>query len=217
MPDHRQWTQEFRLTSNNDGAFNWMAGFFYFNEKIHHRYDQLRTLFGGDVNGEVLQKQKTKAYAFFGSEPGTFQTNGGWARASAIRMTKKTTSRTFPFAPVVPRCPPLGPITLIRVTQNTWDVTANYFQNDEINWYARIATGFRAPSIQGRLLFGDTVSVAKSETSISYEGGVKMFLAGGKARVNFNVFSYKVDDAQLTAVGGEANFQPGHQCRQGQG
>ncbi len=78
--------------------------------------------------------------------------------------------------------------------------------NDDINWYARVATGFRAPSIQGRLLFGNTVSVADSETSTSYEGGVKMLLAGGKARVNFNVFSYKVKDAQLTAVGGQFNF-----------
>jgi iron complex outermembrane receptor protein len=69
-----------------------------------------------------------------------------------------------------------------------------------------VATGFRAPSVQGRLLFGDTVSVADSEKSMSYEGGVKMLLGGGKARINFNVFTYTVDDAQLTAVGGEANF-----------
>jgi iron complex outermembrane receptor protein len=48
--------------------------------------------------------------------------------------------------------------------------------------------------------------VADSETSISYEGGIKSTLAGGKARINFNLFSYKVDDAQLTAVGGQANF-----------
>ena len=90
--------------------------------------------------------------------------------------------------------PPLGPIYADPVTRKTtWDLTATYFMNDEINWYARVATGFRAPSIQGRLLFGDTVSVADSETSTSYEGGVKMFLAGGKARVNFNLFSYTVE------------------------
>jgi iron complex outermembrane receptor protein len=31
-------------------------------------------------------------------------------------------------------------------------------------------------------------------------------LFGGRARVNFNLFTYTVKDAQLTAVGGEANF-----------
>ena len=40
----------------------------------------------------------------------------------------------------------------------------------------------------------------------AYEAGVKMFLAGGRARLNFNIFDYKVDDAQLTAVGGQFNF-----------
>jgi len=91
-------------------------------------------------------------------------------------------------------------------SKTTWDLTLSYAQNDALNWYGRIATGFRAPSIQGRLLFGDTVSVADSETSISYEAGVKSLLADGRVRLNFNVFTYDVDDAQLTAVGGQANF-----------
>jgi iron complex outermembrane receptor protein len=102
---------------------------------------------------------------------------------------------------------PYGPIyENPKDSKTTWDVSATYFVNDEINLYARVATGFRAPSIQGRLLFGNTVSVADSETSISYEGGIKALLAGGKARINFNLFSYTVDDAQLTAVGGQFNF-----------
>ena len=33
-----------------------------------------------------------------------------------------------------------------------------------------------------------------------------MFLMEDRLRLNFNLFSYTVDDAQLTAVGGEANF-----------
>ena len=49
-------------------------------------------------------------------------------------------------------------------SQVTWDISGNYALNDEVNLYARVATGFRAPSVQGRLLFGDTVSVAESET-----------------------------------------------------
>jgi len=208
MPDHRQWTQEIRLTSQNDGPFNWIGGFFYFNEKMTIDTFNYASLFGGDVNGEVLQKQKTEAYAFFGS--GTWDISDKWRLGAGIRYShdkKDYFAQRFLSPLSFLGVPPLGPIYADPSdSKTTWDLTANYFQNDEINWYARIATGFRAPSIQGRLLFGDTVSVAKSETSISYEGGVKMFLAGGKARVNFNVFSYKVDDAQLTAVGGQANF-----------
>ena len=208
MPDHRQWTQEFRLTSHNDGGFNWIAGFFYFNEKFTIDTINYSTLFGGDVNGLVEQQQKTKAYAFFGS--GTYDINEQWRLGAGIRYShdeKDYWAERYLSPLSFLDVPPLGPIYADPDDDKvTWDVTANYFQNDDINWYARIATGFRAPSIQGRLLFGDTVSVAESETSTSYEGGVKMLMAGGKVRVNFNLFTYKVDDAQLTAVGGEANF-----------
>jgi iron complex outermembrane receptor protein len=208
MPDHRQWTQEVRLTSNNDGAFNWIGGFFYFNEDFTIDTINYATLFGGAPNGLVLQEQKTKAYAFFGS--GNWDVSESWRLGAGIRYShdKKDYSAERFLSPLAfLGVGPIGPITADPSDSKvTWDLTATYFMNEDINWYARVATGFRAPSIQGRLLFGDTVSVADSETSTSYEGGVKMLLAGGKARVNFNVFSYKVDDAQLTAVGGEANF-----------
>jgi len=208
LPDHSQWTQEIRLTSNYDGAFNWLAGFFYFDEDFTIDTINYDSIFTGDVNGLVVQEQETKAYAFFGS--GTWDISEKFRLGAGIRYShdKKDYLAERILSPLAfLGVPPLGPIYADPSdSKTTWDLTGTYFMNDDINWYARVATGFRAPSIQGRLLFGDTVSVAESETSTSYEGGVKMFLAGGKARVNFNVFSYKVDDAQLTAVGGEANF-----------
>jgi iron complex outermembrane receptor protein len=208
MPDHSQWTQELRLTSNYDGAFNWLAGFFYFDEDFTIDTINYATLFGGGVNGLVLQEQQSKAYAFFGS--GTWHVSENWRLGAGIRYShdKKDYSAERFLSPLsFLGVGPIGPITADPSdSKTTWDLTATYFMNEQVNWYARVATGFRAPSIQGRLLFGDTVSVADSETSTSYEGGVKMLLAGGKARVNFNVFTYDVKDAQLTAVGGQANF-----------
>lgn len=208
MPDHDQWTQEIRLASNNDGPFNWLTGFFYFNEDFTIDTINYATLFGGDVNGLVYQEQETKAWALFAS--GTYDISDKWRLAAGIRYShdKKDYTAERLLSPLsFLGVGPLGPIDANpKDDRVTWDVSANYFQNEEVNWYGRIATGFRAPSIQGRLLFGDTVSVADSETSTSYEGGVKMLLAGGKARLNFNVFYYTVDDAQLTAVGGQANF-----------
>ncbi|MFM2400444.1 MAG: hypothetical protein RL341_2601, partial [Pseudomonadota bacterium] len=61
-------------------------------------------------------------------------------------------------------------------------------------------------SIQGRLLFGDIVSVADSEKITSYEAGVKSDLFDRRARLAFNVFQYNIKNQQLTAVGGAANF-----------
>ncbi len=88
----------------------------------------------------------------------------------------------------------------------SWDVNATWSVRDDTNLFARIARGFRAPSIQGRLLFGDVVSVADSETVTSYEAGIKHEFLGGRGRLGFTVFSFTVDNQQLTAVGGATNF-----------
>jgi len=210
MPDHEQWTQEIRLASHNEGAFNWIAGFFYFDEDFTIQTTNYDTLFTQEPDWLLGQSQQAEAYAFFGSA--TWDVSEKWRLGAGIRYSHdekdfvafRSLSPSFQqeFFPS-----PFGPLVESPDdSQTTWDLTATYFMNDAINWYARVATGFRAPSIQGRLLFGNTVSVADSETSTSYEGGVKMLLAGGKARVNFNLFSYTVDDAQLTAVGGQFNF-----------
>ena len=208
MPSHSQWSQEIRLTSNYSGDFNWIAGFFYFDEDFKIDTINYATLFGGGVNGLVYQRQETTAWAVFGSV--NYDITDDWRLTAGVRYSdddKDYWARRDLSPLSFLGIGPIGPIYADPSdSEVTWDVSANWAMNENVNFYARVATGFRAPSVQGRLLFGDTVSVADSETSLSYEGGVKMLLADGRARVNFNVFSYTVDDAQLTAVGGEANF-----------
>ena len=210
MPDHEQWTQELRLASNGDGSFDWIAGLFYFNEDFTIETINYDSIFTGQPNWLLGQQQETTAWAAFGSV--NWDLSEQWRLGAGVRYShdeKDYVAQRFESPPFLQDAfpSPFGPIfENPDDSQTTWDLTATWFMNDDVNWYARVATGFRAPSIQGRLLFGNTVSVADSETSISYEGGVKMLLGDGRARINFNVFSYTVDDAQLTAVGGQANF-----------
>ena len=72
--------------------------------------------------------------------------------------------------------------------------------------YLRAARGFRAPSIQGHLLFGNEVTVADTETVLSFEGGTKLRLWAQRLHLNLAAFNYFMQDQQLTAVGGETNF-----------
>ena len=88
----------------------------------------------------------------------------------------------------------------------TWDLAATVPASDDVNVYARVARGYRAPSVQGRLAFGRELSVADSETTMSYEAGVKTILADGMVRLNLGGFYYTTEDLQLTAVGGTNNF-----------
>jgi iron complex outermembrane receptor protein len=71
--------------------------------------------------------------------------------------------------------------------------------------FARVATGYRAPSIQGRVLFGDSISVANSEKVLSVEAGFKADLLDNTARISGTVFKYRVKDMQLTAGSGATN------------
>lgn len=101
---------------------------------------------------------------------------------------------------------PLGPLSgSVGDEQISWDVSATFQQTDNVSYYARIARGFRGPSVQGRLVFGDEVSDADSETVLSYEAGVKSELLDNRLRANVNAFYYELQDQQLTIVGGINN------------
>ena len=205
LPEHRQLSQEFRLESNNDGPFNWQAGLFWFDEEITIDSFNYDTLAGGVQNGYAWQTQDNTAYAAFGS------VNWAIADAFTLRAGLRYTRDEKEF--VAQRLQsPIGAGATPRLTANpsdsnvSWDVAGVWSLNDAVNLYARVATGFRAPSIQGRLLFGDSVSVADSEEVISYEAGVKAELWDNRARLGFAVFHYELDNQQLTAVGGAINF-----------
>ncbi len=106
----------------------------------------------------------------------------------------------------------------------SWDASAKYQVTDQTNVYGRVATGFRAPSIQGRILFApdfaggldpatNGVSVADEEEILSFEIGSKTELLNRKLRLGLGVFQYEVDGQQLTAVGGAVQRQHAAQRR----
>ena len=204
IPDHDQYTQELRLTSNFSGDFNYQVGLFYFDEALTIENFSYDTAANGALNGYVRQQQDTQAWAVFGSVDYTLTDDFKVTVGLRYSDDDKEFSANRTLSPV-------GGGTLF-LTENpsddhvSWDISTNYKVSDDINWYARVANSFRAPSIQGRILFGDEVTVAESETLTSYETGIKSDVWDGRGRVNLAVFYYDMDDQQLTAVGGGANF-----------
>jgi iron complex outermembrane receptor protein len=94
----------------------------------------------------------------------------------------------------------------VKASVLTWDASALQEVTPDVNVYARVARGYRAPSIQGRLVFNRELSTANAEKTMSYEAGVKTFLFDRKLRFNFDVYMFNTKDLQLTAVGGANNF-----------
>ena len=207
LPDHRQWTQEFRLESNYSGPFNWQAGLFYFDEDITVDSLNYDTLGGGVQAGHAQQKQRNKAWAAFGSVEyavtDRFKLRGGLRYTQDKKDFAASVLQSAPFG-----APVSGPFKVkTDVDDVSWDISGVFQATDAVNLYARVAKGFRAPSIQGRLLFQTPPqpSVADAEKVISYEAGVKADLFDKRARLGVALFRFNVDNQQINAVGGALN------------
>ena len=83
-------------------------------------------------------------------------------------------------------------------------MSGTYKLDPDVNVYARIATGFRAPTL-GEPGAGIGIQTTRAETTISYEAGVHADLFEHKARLAFDGYYYDVSNQQLSAVGGASN------------
>ncbi len=212
LPEHRQYSQEFRIESNELGRFDWQAGVFWFDERIDvdsFSYDTLRP--GNPQNGYAIQRQDNTAWAVFASAD--FDATDTLKLRGGVRYTDD--QKDFVAQRIVgPFGPPIAPISVNPDdSEVSWDLSAVYAASESVNLYSRVATGFRAPSVQGRLMFADAglpadqlVTVADSETVLSWEAGVKAQLMDNRLRLGFALYRYDIDDQQLTAVGGTSNI-----------
>ena len=205
LPFHRQITQEVHLASKDTSPLDWIIGAYYFNENITIDSFDYNTLAGSTLDGNARQKQLDISEAVFGSIG--YQVNDQLKIKGGLRFSHddKYWTATRTISPI--GAGPIGPLYENPSTSRpTGDLSAVYTADKDTDFYARVATGYRAPSIQGRLLFGDAPSVAKTETVVSGEIGVKSRLFDNRATVSFDVFDYQMKNQQLTAVGGSTNF-----------
>ncbi len=207
IPTLQQFSQEVRLMSTRRYRFAYQFGLYYFREFVEMEDFNYNTLAEGAQDGKVRQEQLAIARAAFAAL--TFQWNKDLELGAGLRLSNDTKDYTAwrDEAPAVTEAGPLGPISL-NPQDTVWsgDLSLRYRVTPSVQTYVRAARGFRAPSIQGRLLFGNEVTVADTETILSFEGGTKLRLWGQRLHLNMAAFHYFMQDQQLTAVGGGANF-----------
>lgn len=206
VPGLDQFTQELRVASNGGAPLTWQGGVFYFNELVKIDSFNYDTPQGFSPSVTVNQRQKSEAFGAFASV--SYRLADAFTLTGGVRYNND--KRTYSNR----RAGFFGAIGTgaARVSEDnvTWDASLRYAIARDANVYARIARGYRAPSIQGRALFEfvsvqNSISTAKSETIMSYEGGVKARFMDGRAGFNLAGFYYQLDNAQLTAVGGASN------------
>jgi iron complex outermembrane receptor protein len=191
LEDLQQFTQELRFSGEKSDGMYWQAGYYYFSSDF--------TVFTNPFFVAESRLQHTNdAWAFFGQA--SLPLNDSFTLVAGMRYTddKKEATAINPPLPT--------PDIAVKGKQTSFDVSLLWDVNDNVNFYGRVANGFRAPSIQGRdVAFFGGMSTANAETNMSYEAGFKLNFADNMLLINGAIFHYVITDMQLTAIGGLTN------------
>lgn len=204
-----QISQELRLTSNNDGWFNWLLGGYYFREKANTRFYADR--FNLPVPDQIGFRpfNKTEALAAFGEL--TLAVSDSLTIRPGLRYSRET--KTFSNVMVrdlspdptrgVPRQLPFDE-TLRQTTEKTWTdwspkISIDYHLNDDIMIYALAQKGFKsggnnhtAADLVGNPTFDP-------EKVWSYEAGIRSDLFDRRLRINITGFYMDYKSLQVRA------------------
>ena len=194
--DLEQLTQELRIASNADGAFNYQFGVFYFEDQFD---GTAKAQSAGATSFDTASTSSVgnTTWAAFGQ--GSYDFSDQLTLTAGVRYTDdEKDALIVDFSGVVPTVP-------INLTDDnfSWDLALAYGTGDDAQIYGRVASGFRAPTIQDRIADDVEITTANSETILSYEIGYKALW--DRVRFNTAAFYYVIDDMQLVAVGGASN------------
>lgn len=198
----RQRTVELNLSSNGDSRFQWLAGFFYFNETADTFYDaQIGDL--GFLNGltvccanlnqrAFITRVKVNSYAVFGQVGYKFTdalTLKAGARYTADYKSEHASLQFF------------GPPNLEDLKDSWKDFTPRvaleYQINDDILFYGSVSKGFKAGGFN---VWGLQGKAFEPEKIWSYEAGVKSRFADNRLQANLTAFYSKYSNLQVNEV-----------------
>lgn len=199
-----QITEEVRLASKDNARLKWQVGGMYFDSRDDTEFDQRAYFLTGaahNPNNYVLLHNINTSWGLFGQA--SYAVTDAFTVTGGVRVTndtKKTgllqTANTI--AGVSTYNPAYARFVRLSDTQPSWDFSALYKLTPEVNLYARVARGFRGPTIQGRsAVFNSNFTTANSEQNTSWEGGLKTSFLDNAIHFNLTGFYYIVTHPQL--------------------
>lgn len=191
---HNQDTHELRLSSQGNDKVNWQMGAYFFDSDL-----TIDTNAFGCCSGQVVHGNK--AWAVFGQAE--VLVDDDFTVTAGLRHTDEEKDLVVTAAPLLFL---ITNPTKISDAALSWDLAFNWAATDSMNYYVRVADGFRGPSIQGRdVTFFGFPSTADSETNFSMEFGSKAYFMDGRMRLNWAFYKYELENQQVSAVGGADN------------
>lgn len=188
--DQDQLSQEFTLESNFSGAFNFITGFYYFEEDAN-----LDFLFALDQTLNI----QTDAWALFGE--GTWEINEQWRLLAGLRYTdekKDFVGSNIFFTDV------LGFPGFARDDESSFDdtnyrVALQYHMNDDVMFYGSYATGFKSGGYSSDCFSPLPIcfNPVDPESVKTWELGMRSEFVNNRLRFNLTYFDNSYDDLQL--------------------
>jgi len=193
-----QWVQEFQLTSNFEGPFEFVAGLFYFNDESDD-FGHAPGLLLDDYGWSLLVDNTSYA----GYAHGSYAITDKFKLTGGIRYTKdeKTSHETLQFPFVFFMGPDfLGSGLFWPVVTDleqeweeiTWKGGIEYQLTDQNFLYASVSRGYKGG---GMTILSTTIF--DPEYILSYEVGSKNRFLDNRAQVNISAYYSDYTDLQL--------------------
>jgi iron complex outermembrane receptor protein len=189
--DTKEISQDLRLASNYDGAFNFIVGLYYFEDETGIQTDYF--LFNNAVTLFQTYTQSRTSYAAYADA--TYKFADSWTVYGGVRWTRDEGEvNDFRVIPTIP-----------TYQAESYDDSAptgrlgiSHEFSDDVMGYAQYSRGYRSSSINGSALnFAADFNVAKPEYLDAYEVGVKSQLFDRRLQVNSSAFYYNYRDQQF--------------------
>lgn len=220
----KQYSQEYRLSSDYSGPFNFQLGAFYEYRQIDFNTSQqavnISIIAPDPITGSTYDyykkhRTKTNTVSFFGSA--SFDITEQLELSGGLRWTQEKKVNTI-SVPYVHRFLGPGPAFIgsgffsgpIRFSDSNVspEVSLRYKVTPDVSVYAAYKTGFKSGGIDNSALPSNSLSAAalsgnfgsliyKSETAKGGEIGAKMQLADRALTLNMSAFNYKFKNLQL--------------------
>ncbi|OYU15273.1 MAG: TonB-dependent receptor [Alphaproteobacteria bacterium PA4] len=201
----KEFSQELRFQTDDMGGFRAQFGAYYFHQTLD--YNEYAYFLNSKTSyQDIIHNNTNENFGLFVS--GEYKVNDAFTLRGGLRYSKdnktdKVSGFTAGFA--------LTPGITLPVTTKTdgdnlsWDLSTTYVVSPNVNFYARVATGYLGPAIQDRVLFGSVPTTAKAQTTLSGEAGIKTENDDKTLRFDLAGYWNRTKNIQLTAVGGTSN------------